>query len=104
MGTTNTVAGATDPQALAKEVQQQLFDALKAPLITYLEGVKANPTIATITAGIPAVAADELAKSPAVQGQLITDVADLLLSHLQTAPAPTAAAPAAPATGNAPAA
>lgn len=92
--TDTTTTASADASALGTEVQQQILAALKAPLITYLQGVKANPTIETIQAGIPAIAADELAKSPALQGTLITDVADLLLSHLQspavTTPAPTA--------------
>lgn len=101
MGTTGTVAAATpsttstDASALGTEVQQQILDALKAPLITYLQGVKASPTIETIQAGLPAIAADELAKSPALQGTLIVDVVDLLLSHLQTVPAVPAATTAA---------
>jgi hypothetical protein len=92
--TDTTTTASTDASTLGTEVQQQVLAALQAPLITYLQGVKANPTIETIEAGTPAIAADALAKYPALQGTLIVDVVDLLLAHLQTTPAPVAPAAA----------
>jgi hypothetical protein len=93
MGTTsNTVAAAADASTLQSEVQKQLLAALTAPLITYLQGVKATPTIETIEAGIPAIVANELATSPALQGEFIVDAANILLAHLTAPTTPTPAA------------
>lgn len=80
-----------DLKNLTATIHQQIQHALKLPLLTYLKAIKANPTLATIQAGVPAIAAEGLAAAPALQSEIITDVADLLIQHLETPTAETSA-------------